>query len=282
MNLPAARPHAPKPSIVRGFRCLVQGLRHARSTPGLKGAYGHYALALVVVSLVLGALFVLGAQHGVEWLSIRYAAHLPDDESLRHVLEVLAIVIATVLALVLAPVTGLFVVGAAFPLLGERLFYAGLRHMHPARADLLKPAPSDGLVRSLALGGRRFARVLAYQVLGFCVSFIPGVGIVLGPLISIGGSGWIVGWEMLDPYLSRLSLPIHQQRAVAKAYRRHLIGFGAPAVAIMSVPLLGPLFFPLIQVAAARLVEQIFPTDQGACTLVGAPVPAALQVSSPT
>ena len=101
----AARPNAPKPSIVRGFRCLVQGLRHARGTPGLKGAYGHYALALVVVSLVLGALFVLGAQHGVEWLSNRYAAHLPDDESLRHVLDVLATVIATLLPSVPAPRT---------------------------------------------------------------------------------------------------------------------------------------------------------------------------------
>lgn len=282
MNRPAPRPHAPKPSILRGFRCLVTGLRHARRTPGLKGAYGRYALALVALSLVLGVLFVMGAHAGVEWLAVRYEADLPDEEHLRQLLDVLAMVIATLLALVLAPVTSLFVVGAAFPLLAERLFYAGLRHVHAARADVLEPAPSDNLIRSLALGARRFARVMVYQILGFGLSFIPGVGVVLGPVVSIGGSGWIVGWEMLDPYLSRLALPIHQQRAVAKAYRRHLIGFGAPAVMIMSVPLLGPLTFPLIQVAAARLVEQIFPDDTTTCALVGASAPTALTSGTST
>jgi len=281
MNRPASRTSPPKPSVVRGFSCLVTGLRHVRGIQGLKSAYAQYALALVAVSLVLGVLFVMGAHNGVEWLLGRNAAHLPDDERLREVLNVLATVISTLIALVLAPVTSLFLVGAAFPLLGERLFYAGLRGIHPERAAVLEPAPSDSLVRSLALGARRFARVLGYQVLGFGLSFIPVVGLVLGPLVSIGGTGWIVGWEMLDPYLSRLGLPIHQQRTVAKAYRRHLIGFGAPAVLIMSVPLLGPLTFPLIQVAAAGLVEQIFPNDQVTCTLVGASVPAALTPLDP-
>lgn len=252
----------PRPSVLAGFRCLLSGLRNARSAPGLGRAYGRYALALVLTSLVLIAALGTGAFQGLEWvLTERVDADL--SETARTVIEVVGTVVVVAISLVIAPVLSLVIVGAALPIWSEQLFYAGMHGIDPARAVRLSSAPGDGITVSLRLGMRRLVRLLVVQLLGFGLSFVPVIGVILGPAVSLVGAGWIVGWEMIDPYLSRLGLSIPEQRAVARAHRRDLLGFGVPASAIMAIPVLGPAFFGLIQVAAARLVHERMPIEEG-------------------
>lgn len=261
MSVDARDRSTPRPSVLAGFRCLLSGLRAARSAPGLGRAYGRYAVALVLTSLLLIAALGTGAFQGLEWvLTERVDADL--SETARTVIEVVGTVVVVAISLVIAPVLSLVIVGAALPIWSEQLFYAGMQSIDPDRAARLSSAKGDGITVSLHLGIRRLARLLVVQLLGFGLSFIPVIGVILGPSVSLVGAGWIVGWEMIDPYLSRLGLTIPEQRAVARAHRRDLLGFGVPASAIMAIPVLGPAFFGLIQVAAARLVHERMPFEE--------------------
>lgn len=277
MNVPPPPASSPAPSYLLGLRCFWTGFRSARGTEGLKGAYGQYALAMALLSVLLVVVFSIAAFYGVDWILDRVEHDALEDETVRTVLRVVGLLVAGVVSLVLAPVVSMLAVGALFPILGERLFYAGLKRLDPARAERLAAARSDSILISLRLGVRRFARVLVFQALGFSLSFVPIVGVFIGPAVSIAGAAWIVGWEMLDPYLSRFGFTIAQQREVASAHRKTLAGFGAPAVMIMAVPLVGPLAFPFVQIAGAHLMRTLYPNEALPCAIVGVPVPPALQ-----
>lgn len=227
----------------------LRGLRMAIGSPDIRRVYFKLAGALVLMTIVLTVvlgyvLWVVLPVPGAEW-------------SLTSVLLSALRLLGLVLAAMVAPLVALFVVNIVFPFLSEGVFFAGLRAVDPGRADELEKASGVGFTTGVASSVRRLFYYLGGTLLIFMLACVPVIGAVAGPLAQLWFTARTLSWELLDVYFERRGLDYAGQRALLKAHRGAMFGFGAPWTLFLAVPVVGPLGFGLAQAAAALLVTDV-------------------------
>ena len=214
---------------------------------------GKTYLQLVAVLFILaGALDVLGI-----W-AVFHLTPIDGSASWWSVVGVWLLRIAGVLiVLLVAPILALFTTNTVFPILGERVFLAGVRAVDPARADQLAALEGLPLRVSVSQNLIRMGLFLGCSLLAFAVSLVPVVGAVLGPVMQGYFTARALGWELLDPYFEKLEIRFGAQRTFVRQHRAPLVGFALPFSLVMSIPLVGPLLFGVAQAAVGTFVVEL-------------------------
>ncbi len=233
-------------SFSTGMRAAFRGLRVASGSAQVRATYAK----------LVAAIFVLAAwiDVGGIWAVWHYTAADPGTGWLALVGLWLLRIAGTVIVLLIAPLLGLFVVNTFFPFLAERVFFAAMRSVAPARAAELSAAEGMSLSRGVGINLARMALFLGYTVLTFAVSLIPVVGAIAGPALGLYFTGRALGWELLDPYFDKRQMGFAEQRAFVAEHRSAMLGFGVPVGLLMAIPFAGPLLFGLTQASAAVFV----------------------------
>lgn len=245
-----------QPGVMAGLRAAGRGVRRVFGTPEVGRTYVQLVAALFMLA---GALDVLGI-----WAVLHFTP-ISGTESWWAWLGLWLLRVAGVLIVVLAaPIVALFATNTFFPILGERVFLAGVRAVDPQRADQLAAIEGMPLRVSIPQNLIRMALFLGSSVVAFAISFIPIAGAVLGPLLQGYFTARALGWELLDPYFEKLHMRFDAQREFVKQHRGPLVGFALPFSLVMSIPLLGPLLFGVAQAAAGTLVLEIVERDVAA------------------
>src|SRR5690606_22737695 len=151
-------------------------------------------------------------------------------------------------------------------------FFAGLRSMDSERAARLQARPGLGTPSAIVTSLRRFGAFLVVVVCCALLSLVPVIGPVLAFPVQIYFAARTVGWEMLDPYLDRLGIKYGSQKQVVRAFGPEILGLGLVYAPLLSIPLVGPLCFGLLQAGAAKFgVEVRPPGDAGEHLLASRP-----------
>lgn len=247
---PAMAAGEEKPGLLAGLRAAGRGIRRVLDTPEVGKTYLQLVAALFLLAAGLNVLGIWGVVHftpiegGTSWWA---TAGL----WLLRIAGILLVVLA-------APVLALFTTNTLFPVLGERVFLAGVRTVDPARADQLEALPGLPLSVSIPQNLIRMALFIGLSILSFAASLIPVVGPFLSPVMQGYFTARALGWEMLDPYFEKLEVRFDAQHDFVRQHRAALVGFALPFSLVMSIPLVGPLLFGVAQAAAGTLVVEVF------------------------
>lgn len=234
--------------LLAGVSVARRGIGTAWASAEVRRTYIQLVLVLLAFATVLDA---LGIWAVVQWTRV-------GDDSLWWTIAMVLLRIAGIcIVLLVAPVVALFVVNAVFPFLGERVFFAGMRQVAPARADELSALPGLSFAQSLVDALLRMALFLVTSAALFVLSFVPVLGSVGGPVLQAWRTALAFGWELLDPYFDKLGYTREQQRELLRKHQSPLLGFALPFVLVMAVPIIGPLVFGLAQAAIAVLVIEV-------------------------
>lgn len=234
-----------------GAKSALRGIRQVSGNPGVKKAYGVILLGLFVVTAVLTV--------GGGYALFRYTETLATG-GLWATLGVWALRIVGLLVLFLAaPLLSITLCNLLFPVFSEIPFLAGLDAVAPARSQILRKR--SGLPLSSTMGNslRRLARLIAIAFACFALGFIPVLGPLLAPVLSFYWTARLVGWEMLDPYFDREGMHWNKQKKAIKSHAAEVLGLGLVCAPLLSIPLVGPLFFGLLQAGTAGFVVDLFP-----------------------
>ena len=161
------------------------------------------------------------------------------------------------LVLLIAPVLAMFVVNTLFPLLGERVFLAGVRAVDPARAEALEAIEGLSLRVSVPQNLIRLMLFVGLSAISFAVSLVPVVGAFAGPVLQTYFTARALAWELLDPYFEKLHTRFDAQHVYVRQHRTSLVGFALPFSFVMAIPLVGPLAFGVAQAAMGTLVVEV-------------------------
>lgn len=77
------------------------------------------------------------------------------------------------------------------------------------------------------------------------------------PFLQILFGARALAIETLDPYFTRVGYD--KIRTTERDYQAFMLGFALPSLLLMSVPLIGPIFWGLVQACSALLLLQIIP-----------------------
>lgn len=247
--MPASRGTLVHGTLVQGVSAAWRGFKLATSNRDVGRTYLLLAGVVFAVALFLDV--------GGIWAIVHLTA--PDGtESWWAALGMLLLRIAGIgIVLLAAPIIALFTVNTVAPLLGERVFLAGLRAVNPARADEL--ANLKGLPMSTAVAQNliRLVLFIGLSLGSLAVSFVPVVGSVAGPVLQGYFTARALGWELLDPYFEKLGYKFDAQHAFMKQHRSSMLGFALPYSFVMAIPLVGPLVFGVAQAATGTLVNDV-------------------------
>lgn len=240
---------APVPSsLPRGLQLAMRGLRLALDSAEVRRAYVRLAVVLVVLAVALTV--VLG---GVLW----WMVPVDGDMSWGTWLGRWALRLGGgVLAVVAAPMLAFFAVSIGFPFLADGVFMAGVRAADPTVAARLERPSELGFVASTVGSIRRAVYFLGVTVALFALTLVPFVGPVLGPPLQLWYAARTFTWELLDPYFERAGSDYPKQKEIVRRRRATLAGFGLPWVAVVALPIVGPLLFGLAQAAVAVVVVE--------------------------
>lgn len=232
-----------------GIKAAFAGIGLALTSREVWRSYALIALGILVVSVGLDVLGVWG---------LRSLTQVAPDA---HWLVVMAMgtlrVLGIALILLLSPLISIFLANVLVPVFNEIPFLAGMRTIAPERAAELEAMEGLKPVESIVLSLLRLAVLLGFNLFAFALSFIPVVGVVLGPLVGLILTARQLGWELLDPYFNRLGMKMDPQRDLIRRHRGAIIGFGLPFALLFAIPFVGPLCFAWSQAAAARLVVDV-------------------------
>ena len=235
--------------LVLGVSTAMRGMKLAASSPEVRTTYLQLVLVLLLVATVLDVFGI--------WAVWHWTRGDASDVWWRVVTMVLLRIAGIGIVLLAAPVLALRVVDLVFPLLGERVFLAALRLCAPDRAAQLAAAPGLPIATSIANSIVRTLSFLVQSIGVFALSFVPLVGAVVAPVLQTWITARALAWELLEPYFDKLALDRRGQARVLDEHRTITVGFAAPLVFVMAVPILGPLVFGLAQGAAALLVAEV-------------------------
>ena len=243
-------PEADKPGLGAGLRAAGRGVRRVLETPEVGKTYIQLVAVLFVLASVLSA--------GGFWAVLHFTPI--DGTESWWVLAAMwvARVAGIVIVALVCPILALFAANTLFPVLGERVFLAGVRAVNPQRADELAALEGLPLRVSIPQNLIRMGLFVGLSVFAFAVSLIPVAGVVLGPVLQVYFTSRALGWELLDPYFEKLEVRFDAQHAFVKQHHRPLVGFALPFSLAMSIPLVGPLLFGVAQAAAGTLVVEVF------------------------
>ena len=248
-------PEADKPGLGTGLRAAGRGVRRVCETPELIKTY----VQLVAVLFILAGFF---SASGI-WTVLHFTP-IDGTESWWVLAGMWLLRIGgIVLVALVSPILALFVSNTLFPFLGERVFLAGVRAVSPARADELAAIEGMPMRVSVPQNLVRMALFIGLSFCAFVVSFIPVVGVVLGPVLQAYFTSRALGWELLDPYFEKLDVRFKAQREFVRQHRAPMVGFALPFSLVMSIPLFGPLLFGVAQAAAGTLVVEVLEAKPG-------------------
>ena len=234
--------------LLAGVSAARRGAASAWASAAVRRVYVQLVLALVAVATVLDALGI--------WAVVAWTRG--GEESVWWTIALVLLRIAGIcIVLLVAPIVALFVINALFPFLGQRVFFAGLRQLAPARADELEARPGLPFATSLVNTLVRLVLFLVTSAALFVLSFVPVLGSVAGPALQAWRTAIALGWELLDPYFDKLACTRQEQHAILSRHQAPLLGFALPFVVVMAVPIAGPLVFGLAQAAIATLVVEV-------------------------
>lgn len=241
---------ADKPGLGAGLRAAGRGVRRVLDTPEVGKTYFQLVSVLFLLAGILSA--------GGIWAVLHFTP-IDGTESWWLLAGMwVARVAGMVIVALVCPILALFTANILFPVLGERVFLAGVRAVNPHRADEL--AALEGLPLRVTVPQNliRMALFIGLSMLAFAVSLIPVAGVILGPALQLYFTSRALGWELLDPYFEKLEVRFDAQHAFVKQHRGALVGFAFPFSLAMSIPLVGPLLFGVAQAAAGTLVVEVF------------------------
>ncbi len=250
---PNARPRSVSADFVAGASAALRGLRLAASTAEVRKTYLQLVAAVVGIA---GVFDVLGI-----WAVLHLTARDGTETWWAALTLVLLRIAGIGIVLLAAPLLGLFAVNVAFPLLGERVFYAGMAQVAPERASELRARPGMPPFRAVLDNLVRFILFVGLGLASFVVSLVPVVGAVAGPVLQAYFTARALGWELLDPWFDKLEMQFDAQHDYVRRHRAAIVGFGFPLGLVMAVPLVGPLVFGLAQAAAGVLVTEVLDPD---------------------
>lgn len=242
-------PEADKPGLGAGLRAAGRGVRRAFETPEVGKTYFQLVAVLFVLAGILSA--------GGFWAVLHFT---PIDGTESWWLLVgmwVARIAGMIIVALVCPILALFTANTLFPVLGERVFLAGVRAVNPQRADQLAALEGLPLRVSVPQNLIRMALFIGLTLFAFAVSLIPVAGVVLGPVLQGYFTSRALGWELLDPYFEKLEVRFDAQHEFVKQHRGALVGFALPFSLAMSIPLVGPLLFGVAQAAAGTLVVEV-------------------------
>lgn len=185
------------------------------------------------------------------------------------------------------PLVIVFVTQYLLPSFSDDVFFAALNTLEPQKSQNYQLTTSIGFWSIWWLRIRRFLRLSTWSFVAYLLSLIPYVGwmvfpvaqfyliskifgkrsagvisIVLlivpslhplsWPLLRILLGARALAIEVLEPYFSRFGY--EKIKLVEKHHQPILLGFAVPFLVLMSVPILGPLFYGLVQASAAVLL----------------------------
>jgi uncharacterized protein involved in cysteine biosynthesis len=177
-------------------------------------------------------------------------------------------VVGIVVVLFAAPLIAITLCNLLFPVFSERPFMAGLRALDRPRAEALEARPGLSLAETIINSIRRFVVFLFITAGCFLLGLVPIVGAFLAPPIQFFLTARTLGWEMLDPYFDRCGLNWAEQKRVVKAKAPEILGLGVVCAPLLAIPLVGPLFFGLLQAGTAAFVLETFDEDAAKVPLI--------------
>lgn len=236
--------------ILRGARFAFQGATHAfRRGRVLQTCWPLFLTSLVLTLLLQGGLILLVLRF-TRGDDVRAWWAVAGMVVLRFLGIVASLIAGALLGLLL---TTLFV-----PLLTERIFYTSWRALDAARADELLAAEGLSLRQEIGFGLRRLGRLLPRIIGAFLLSFVPLLGLLLGPAAEAFVAARFLSWELLEPWMSRRAMSWDEQIALLQRERWLLVGFALPFVPSLAIPLVGPFLFTVAQAAMPVLVREVF------------------------
>lgn len=243
-----------------GVKRALRGIRAVSGNPDVKNAYRFILLGLFVVTLLLTSAGLYGVLH--------YTAAVSDSPFWEKLGLWLLRIVGFVVVLLAAPLLSITLCNLLFPVFSEIPFFAGLRALAPDRSRQLESRPGLSLGAAIFNSVRRF--IILLLITGFCfaLGLIPFVGPVLAPPVQFLLSARTIGWEMLDPYFDRCGLDWAAQKRVVHAHAPEVLGLGMVCAPILAIPLIGPLFFGLLQAGTAGFVNETFTEGEADAPLI--------------
>lgn len=235
--------------FARGVAAALRGLLRAGTDASVRRTYRR----LVALLFVLAVAIDVAGIWGILTLTDADATRAWYAAAAVHLLQIAGIVIV----LLAAPVLSLFCVNVLLPMVSEGVFLAALEAVSPERARRLRAAEGLSLAAAANTSLRRLVGYLSQTLLAVALSFVPGIGPIIGPALQGWFTAKALGWELLDPFLDRSGMRYADQRVYIDRYKGAVVGFALPNALVIGIPLIGPLFFGLAQAAAASLVYDV-------------------------
>jgi CysZ protein len=265
--------------VVRGFvsgvRMLLRGFGYWRRDPGVM-LLGLVPAVLVFAGIV-AALVALG--FGLPAL-VDWATPFADDwqAGWRTAFRITVGAITFTAAGLLAAVTFTAVTLAVGDPFYERIWRS-------VELDLGGDVPAEGagfwraVVDSLGLIGLGLVAAIVVALVGF----IPVVGAVAAPVLGVVLSGRLLAAELSSRALQARGLPADVRRAIRRAHRGELLGFGVATQLCFMIPLGAVFTMPAAVAGSTMLARSALDAVQPAPAVgpVG-PAPAAGPAAGPT
>jgi len=191
----------------------------------------------------------------------------------------------------LIPLLTIFVTQYLLPSFAEDVFFASLRPRNPALVNMLEQTQPLGYWSIMWKKAKRLLRVALFSLVAYALSFLPFVGVLVIPAFQFYITSKIFGYkfslllalgfffsflkpfawpflqilfgaralaiESLDPYFARFGYD--KIRVFEQSNRALILGFSTPFLLLMSVPILGPLCWGMVQACAALLLQETIP-----------------------
>lgn len=249
--------------ILSGARAILSGIRELRGVAGVRRAYLWIVLSLMLISLLLNALGF--------WAIQKYIPIAEDSSIWSTLLFWTLRILSAAAVILLSPLVAIISCNILFPIFSELPFLAGVNALRPSLATELKQAPGLSTPVAIGINLRRLFSLLAFSFCFFLMGLIPVVGPLLASPLQFIIAARIVGWELLDPYFDKKGVSFSEQKRMVSRYLPEILGLGAVCAPLLSIPLIGPLFFGLLQASTARFVIDLLET---------APPPSHLSLES--
>lgn len=228
---------------------LVQGFAYWRRRPGLM-LLG-LVPAVVVAALLLSGLITLGAfLPGLTEALTPFADGWPSLWATVVRITIGTAMVGAALVLIAISFTALTL------LLGEPFYDRIWRSVEADHGDSRFTAPY-GFWRSVGDALSLFGRGVLIAVLALVLGFVPLVGGVLGAIVGVTLTGWVVADELTSRALSARGLDAVERRRLRRGFPARVLGFGVATQLCFVVPLGAVMAMPAAVAGSTLLARSL-------------------------
>jgi len=275
----------PVSQFLLGVRLCVQGCLYALANKRVWAE--HRRCFKILLAIILCIYFICFLVYIPIYISLYFVSFLVDVEKWvgNSTLSQQAWLIFASISFYI-PLVIVFVTQYLLPSFSEDVFFATFSLLDPSRSEVYHATKPVGFWALLWRRVKRFLRLSLWSIAAYCLSFLPGVGWMVFPAAQFYMISKIFGlktgiafsflilfpplhvhsWsvvkvlfgaralaiETLDPYFSRFGYD--KIKMVERQYQPVLLGFATPFLFLMAVPILGPLFWGMVQASASVLL----------------------------